>query len=470
MFTINKKVFKPKSFRRDILGVEKKVPTLGGKYLPYINFDNAASTPALQPVVEEMQDFLQWYSGVHRGTGYKSLLSSQFYDDSHETIANFVGADLDSQCVIMVKNTTEAINKLSYRMSFARGDVVISSMMEHHSNDLPWRNKARVKYIRVDQQGLLDLGDLEKLLQLHYPRVRLVTICGASNVTGHINPIHRIAEMAHAYRAEILVDGAQLLAHHPVNMIKEGDPRHIDYLAFSGHKIYAPFGSGVLIGPRKTFLQGEPEYSGGGTVDLVSRNQVWWTGLPEREEAGSPNVIGAFTLARSLQYLQKIGIEKLALYEEELLLYARERLQKLPGIKIYGSFPRLAVISFNIKGLEHALLGSILCFEAGIGVRTGCFCAQGYVRNLLGIDAESISGIYEGKEPALLPGMLRISLAAYNTREEIDRLLQGLERIIAQQTDFKKNYHFSPSVGAYIPRQWPRQAKTRWPFILPGWS
>ncbi len=116
------------------------------------------------------------------------------------------------------------------------------------------------------------------------------------------------------------------------------------------------------------------------------------------------------------------------------------------------------------------MLGSILCFEAGIGVRTGCFCAQGYVRNLLGIDAESISGIYEGKEPALLPGMLRISLAAYNTREEIDRLLQWLERIIAHQTDFKKNYHFSPSVGAYIPRQWPRQAKTRWPFILPGWS
>ncbi len=307
-----------REFRKNIIGINHEVPTIHKKKLRYINFDNAASTPALLPVIEEMQDFLGWYSGVHRGTGYKSLLSSQVYDECRNIIGQYLSADMDKNAVILLKNTTEAINKLAYRLNLSAGDMVLTSRMEHHSNDLPWRKKALVKYAEVDAQGLLDISDLEKKLKHNYPRVKLLAISGASNVTGHINDIYRLAELAHAHKAQIMVDAAQLIPHKRVALKPNGHPQHIDYIAFSGHKIYAPFGTGVLIGPRATFSEGEPEYVGGGTVDMVSRDQVFWTRPPDREEAGSPNVMGAFALAKTLQFLEKFNMEKLAEYESGL--------------------------------------------------------------------------------------------------------------------------------------------------------
>ncbi|MEN6348687.1 MAG: aminotransferase class V-fold PLP-dependent enzyme [Syntrophomonas sp.] len=450
---LQKKSFAPQRFREDIAGVNQKVPIGKRQSVPYIYFDNAASTPALKPVLREVNDLFNWYSGVHRGTGYKSLYCSRVYDDCHDTIARFVKADLDHDTVILVKNTTEAINKLSYRLAFKPGDIVISTFMEHHSNDLPWRRRGQVKYVEVDQKGMLDLSDLEKKLKSNYPRVKLLTVCGASNVTGHINPIHHLAEIAHGYGAEILVDGAQLVPHQAVDVKPANHPQHIDYLAFSGHKIYAPFGTGVLIGPRKTFSQGEPEYTGGGTISMVTSKEVYWAGLPDREEAGSPNLIGAFALARGLTYLEKTGMENLAGYEEELTNYAMEQLGKLPGIKIYGAFPRVGVISFNLPGIGHALVGSILCLEAGIGVRTGCFCAQPYVRKLLGIkeDPGQVKA-YLDKDVTKLPGMVRISLGAYNTRKEVDVLIKILKSIIVNKEQYRSNYKFSKTHGHYVPR------------------
>lgn len=439
-------------FRKNVAGINQVVPTIHKKKVRYVHFDNAASTPALLPVLQEMEEFMGWYSGVHRGTGYKSLVSSRVYDDCHQIIGRYLKTDMDKNVVILLKNTTEAINKLSYRLQLSANDIVISTMMEHHSNDLPWRKKAVLKYAEVDGQGILDVNDIEKKLKHHYPRVKLLTVTGASNVTGHTNDIHRLAELAHAYRAQIMVDGAQLIPHQQVDIKADHDPRHIDYIAFSGHKLYAPFGTGVLIGPRNTFLTGEPEYVGGGTVDMVTREHAFWANLPDREEAGSPNLVGAFTLAKTMQYLEKIGMDHLACHESQLVDYALRELKQVPGLIIYGSSPRVGVISFNMKGFSHAQLGAILCFEAGIGVRTGCFCAQGYVRRLLG-EKEDLNNLaaYENKEMDRLPGMVRISLAAYNTHAEIDNLVDWLKKIAKNKKHYQKNYVFSPDQCSYLP-------------------
>ncbi|MGI5879684.1 MAG: aminotransferase class V-fold PLP-dependent enzyme [Syntrophomonadaceae bacterium] len=441
--------FPYKTFRREVLGADLLVPALRGRNIPYIHFDNAASTPALKPIMEQMQEFLAWYSGVHRGTGHKSILCSKEYEKCHTQIGHFVQADLEHDTVILVKNTTEAINKLAYRLNFSADDVVVTSEMEHHSNDLPWRRHARVIYTRVDEKGLLDYEHLETLLRQHYPHVKLVSITGASNVTGHLNNLDLIARLAHEYNAEFMVDAAQLAPHHAINMYPHHDPRHIDYLAFSGHKIYAPFGIGVLIGSKKTFLQGEPDIIGGGTVNLVTPNLITWAGLPDREEAGSPNVMGAFILAKTLEYLQSFNLQSITAYENMLTAYALEQLQTIPGIIIYGAEPRLGVISFNLESIIHSQLGAMLSFEAGIGVRTGCFCAQHYVRKLLDENTPAYLSYSNTYPMENLPGMVRISLAAYNTHDEIDRLIRVLKQISDHPNYYCRKYPYSSIYGTY---------------------
>ena len=444
------------ALRSNIHGIDVKVPVLGGKKKPFIFFDNAASTPPLKSILAHMDEFMKWYSGVHRGTGYKSLLSSKVYDHSHDVIAEFVGADPVLDTVVLVKNTTEAINKLSYRLEFKPGDIVITTDMEHHSNDLPWRQQARVEYVQLDNLGKLDLDHLQSLLKKNYPRVKLVAVCGASNVTGHINDVHRIAELAHGFGARILVDGAQLIPHHSFNMKPHSHPQHIDFLAFSGHKIFAPYGCGALIGPRGVFEQGAPEYSGGGTVNMVFNDFVFWGAPPDRDEAGSPNVPGAYALAATLEYLKSLGMLQLSRHEQRLTSYVMEQLGNNREVILYGSTPRVGVVTFNIKGLSHALVGAILCFEAGIGVRTGCFCAQGYVRKLLG-ERENPGHLeyYAKRELYKLPGMVRISLAAYNTQQEVDVLLQMVEHIVSNKKAYRDSYYWSEELGTYIPKGLP---------------
>lgn len=444
------------SLRQNIHGIDIRVPIVGGKKRPFIYFDNAASTPPLKPVLRQMDEFMKWYSGVHRGTGYKSLISSRVYDHCHEVIGDFVGADAERDSVILVKNTTEAINKLSYRLGLGPGDIVITTAMEHHSNDLPWRARAQVEYVQVDAKGKLDLDHLKSLLKKHYPRVKLMAVCGASNVTGHINAVHQIAELAHGFGAPILVDGAQLIPHHSFDMKPHNHPQHIDFLAFSGHKIFAPYGCGVLIGPREVFARGAPEYSGGGTVNLVLADSVYWGAPPDRDEAGSPNVPGAYALASTLSCLNRLGMLQLSREEQRLTSHMMEGLRRNREVILYGSYPRVGVVSFNIKGMPHALVGAILCFEAGIGVRTGCFCAQGYVRRLLG-EKENLAHLehYANKQAYLLPGMVRVSLAAYNTSKEVDLFLHTVERISRNKKAYREYYHWSEQLGTYIPRNMP---------------
>lgn len=438
--------------RANVKGIGAKVPTRTRKKVDFVYLDNAASTPALSSVLEELDEFLNFYSGVHRGTGYKSLISSKIYDECHHSIGSFVGADLDKDVVIMVGNTTEAINKLSYSLPLQANDVVVTTAMEHHSNDLPWRARGEVKYAALDDKGMLNLADVEKCLRESYGRVKLLAVCGASNVTGHINNVHLLAAMAHEYGCKILVDGAQLVPHQAFDMKPHSHPEHIDYLAFSGHKIHAPFGVGVLIGHKDTFLNNVPVYPGGGTVKLVMDEQVFWADPPDKEEAGSPNVVGTFALARTLNYLDNLGMNILTQHEQRLTSYALQKLKSLNSVVVYGTQPRVGVISFNIKGLPHALVGSALGFEAGIGVRTGCFCAQRYVRHLLALDEDAqYLELFEQKEFAKLPGMVRISLSAYNSFEEIDYLTKWIKYLSENRFALRKEYSFSPLHGYYLP-------------------
>jgi len=427
------------------------VPLRRKRKSTFINFDNAASTPALKPVLAKTNKLLAWYSGVHRGTGYKSMISTRIFEHAHEVISTFAGADPIRDTVILVKNTTEAINKLSYRLNLSSIDVVISTMMEHHSNDLPWRRQGHLYYAELDDKGRLDIKDVEKKLRRWYPRVKLLTVCGASNVTGHINDIYYLAALAHEYGARILVDAAQFIPHQPFNMKPHDQPDHIDYVAFSGHKIYAPYGTGVLIGPRDTFIKGDPEYVGGGTVHMVGPGEVIWAGLPDREEAGSPNLVGAYALAETLKYIKAIGIERMADYEQELCEYAVRLMRGVKGLVIYGDFPRIGVISLNLSGINHSLLGAILCYEGGVGVRTGCFCAQTYVRYLMKRDLDSV--LHTGPTEAWqMPGMVRISFGAYNTFEEVNKVVDLLADAASNPREYHRDYILDLELGAYRPR------------------
>ncbi|HTY58941.1 MAG TPA: aminotransferase class V-fold PLP-dependent enzyme, partial [Bacteroidota bacterium] len=249
--------------RREIVGIDTRVPLLDGTERPYVFLDNAASTPALRGVLRAIEEFLPWYSGVHRGTGFKSVLATGVFDAAHDAIGRFVGADPSRTTVIFTKNTTECINKVSNRFRFAPGDVVITTVMEHHSNDLPWRKNARVVHCGTTPDGHPDLAAMKSAIAAAKGKLRLVAVSGASNITGLCSPVHEIAGWAHQAGAMIFVDAAQLAPHRPIDILPNDDPRHIDFLALSAHKMYAPFGTGALVGPKEFFDAGDPDAVGG---------------------------------------------------------------------------------------------------------------------------------------------------------------------------------------------------------------
>lgn len=429
----NRKFF---SYRKLIVGLDKEVPLRDGRKIVGINFDNAATTPPFISVLKEVMKFSPWYSSVHRGTGYKSLLSSQIYDEAREKVLDFVKADRSKYTVIFVKNTTEGINKLSYRLIEDRESVVISTCMEHHSNDLPWRDKCRVEYVEVDKRGMLCLEDLEFKLKINKGKVKLVTVTGASNVTGYVNDIHRIAKLAHEHGAKILVDGAQLVPHVEIDMKPCDSEEHIDYLVFSAHKMYAPFGIGVVVAPRECFRYGSPEYTGGGTVQLVTRDYVDWDEPPNKEEAGSPNVLGVVALITAIQELKKLGMKNIESQELALAEYTLKRMKKIPFVQLYGSSDegvrRVGIVPFNVVGIPHGVIAKTLSEDAGIAVRSGCFCAHPYVQRLLAISRQEME-MYRAHPKLTKPGLVRISFGLYNTFNEVDVLINSINKIIANK-------------------------------------
>lgn len=449
-------------YRPLFVGMDIRVPVLDGRQVPYISLDNAASTPALRHAALSVDKFMEFYSSVHRGTGFKSQISTRAYEDARHKVMQFVGAnDVDHVC-IFGKNTTEAVNKLARRFPFtSQRDVVFVSSMEHHSNDLPWRAAARVVHIHLLPDGSLDETDFDAKLAHYAGRLALVSISGASNVTGFINPVHRLAEKVHAVGAQIAVDCAQLAPHRKVDMLALDDPAHFDYVMISAHKMYAPYGCGALIGRRDTFDQGEPDMRGGGEVEIVTLDSVTWSRAPERDEAGSPNTVGAIALAAAISQLEAVGMDVVAAHEAELTTYALNKFKSIPQVRLLGSTDpekaseRLGVIPLNLEGYSHYLLAAILGFEFGIGVRNGCFCAHPYVLHLMDVKDEEANRVrfqMHAGDRRLVPGLVRVSFGLYNRVEDIDALVDAFERILRKE--FRGTYEQDKASGEFLPQGW----------------
>ncbi len=450
------------NYRDLFVGLDVQVPLLDGRQVTYVNLDNAASTPSLRHVADCVQNFLGYYSSVHRGMGFKSQVSTHAYEQARLATLQFVGADPRDHICIFGKNATEAINRLSRRFPFTDDkNIILVSMMEHHSNDLPWRAVGRVVHVHLTPDGCLDEEDFDKKLARHAGRIAMVAISGASNVTGYVNPIHRLAEKAHKAGAQIMIDCAQLAPHRQIRMLPLDDPAHLDYVAISAHKMYAPFGTGALIGRRDLFEQGAPDLRGGGEVEIVTVDDVVWSEPPERDEAGSPNTVGAVALGAAIAQLEAIGMQAVANHETELTRYALEQLARVPNLRMFGcpdpekTANRLGVIPVVVEGMSHYLVAAILGYEYGIGVRNGCFCAHPYLLNLLGVSEDRAGWVRSSilsHDRREVPGLVRISFGLYNEKEDVDVLVNALLDI--QKGKYKGKYSQDVRSGAFQPEGW----------------
>ena len=431
-----------------MVGIDEHVPLLDGRSVPYVNLDNAATTPALQSVLDAVTDLLPRYASVHRGTGYKSRYTTEAYERARRVVGRFVGADPDRDTVVFGKHTTDAINTLAQAVVLPDDAVVITTVLEHHSNDLPWRKRARVLHVRAASDGTLDEDHLDELLAAHAGRIGMVCVTGASNVTGVVPRIHTIAERVHAAGGLVMVDAAQLAAHRPIDLRPHDDPGHLDFVALSGHKVYAPFGAGALIGRRDAFRP-VPHHPGGGTIEAVTLADVRWAELPDREEGGSPNVLGAVALAAAVERLQAVGLERVADHERCLVRHITARLRTLPGVHLHApdveAVDRVGVVPFTVDGIEHGRLAAVVGHEHGIGIRSGCFCAHPYVAHLLGLSTADVLGAPPGRL-----GAARVSVAAYTDQADIDRLVHALTAVCGGEI---RGEYRQEAAGDWVPRR-----------------
>jgi selenocysteine lyase/cysteine desulfurase len=403
------------------------VPCVDGVERPYLAFDVAASTGALPSVLDRVEGFLPTYSSIHRGAGYKSQRATTAYEDARDAMMSFAGRQGRDDVAIICRNTTEAINHLAYRLRLSPGDVVLTTVIEHHANLLPWSRVATCRHIECRPDGTFTAGDVEAALD-ESPPPRLLTITGASNITGWLPPIDEIVSLAHGRGVQVAVDAAQLAPHRPL-------PESCDFIAWSGHKMYAPFGAGVLIGPRAAFAEGDPFLAGGGAVDLVELNDVVWTDPPDREEAGSPNVVGAVALHAAIDTLTGLGWPAIVAHDRHIARLLREGLAGIPGVRLLGpglATETLPVATFTVQGISHSLVAARLSFEDGIGVRHGCFCAHPYLIRLLGLSDAEVDAFREEVrrgDRRRMPGAVRASGGINTTEADVTRLLAAVARI-----------------------------------------
>lgn len=401
---------------QQINDIRKDFPILSEKIYKkdLIYFDNGATTQKPRAVVEKIeQGYYHTNANIHRGVHYLSQKATEAHEEAREVVAGFLGADNKKE-IIFTRGTTEAINLIafSYGEAFcSEGDEIIVSVMEHHSNIVPWqmlceRKKMTLRVIPANEAGELDMKVYKSLLN---ERTKLVSVTHVSNVLGTINPVKEIITLAHANNTPVLIDGAQAVPHIAVN-VKELDA---DFYVFSGHKIYAPTGIGALYGKEK-WLNAIPPYQGGGEmIATVSFEKTTYNELPFKFEAGTPDYIGSTALAEALKYVSNIGIDSIADYEHELLLYATEKLNEIQGMRIIGQAQnKSSVISFLVNDIHPYDIGMLLD-KLGIAVRTGHHCAQPLIDSLD------------------IPGTVRASFAFYNTKEEIDIFVAALKKVVA---------------------------------------
>ncbi|QYA93710.1 aminotransferase class V-fold PLP-dependent enzyme [Streptomyces anulatus] len=419
-----------------VLGKNVTVPLVTGGEVTYAALDYAASAPALQRVWDDVAAYAPYYGSVHRGAGYLSQLSTDLFENSRRTVAEFLGCRADDQ-VVFTRSTTDSLNLLA--AAIPADCQVFVYETEHHASLLPWRD-ARVTYLNAPRTPAQAVESLERALADRDPYgPALVCVTGASNVTGELWPVKELAAAAHAHGARIVLDAAQLAPHHPVD-IAELD---VDWVAFSGHKLYAPFGSGVLAGRADWLQAAEPYLAGGGASRKVARRadggvDVDWHTTAARHEAGSPNVIGVYSIASACKALTEAGFEGLVAREQELVGRVREGLAEVPEVQVLSLFgddaPRVGVISFVVRGWNSSHFAAALSAEYGIGVRDGLFCAHPLVRTLLGSDPQDPG---ECGAPDAEPGerslnAIRVSFGAGTPDEHIDRFLRAVSELVRE--------------------------------------
>ena len=398
----------------DVCKIREDFPILEEKVYgkPLVYLDNGATSQRPRSVVEKMTEYyLRYNSNVHRGVHFLSNKCTDANEEAREIVREFIHAAFVEE-VIFTRGTTESINLVAHSFGEAfihEGDEILVTEMEHHANIVPWqmlcdRKKAVLKVVPFKDNGELDMQAFSALLS---ERVKLVAVAYVSNVLGTVNPVRRIIEAARGFGAYVLIDGAQAVQHIPVD-VQDLD---CDFFVFSGHKIYGPTGVGVLYG-KKNLLEVLPPWQGGGEmIKEVRFEKTTYNDLPFKFEAGTPDFIGIIGLGEAIKYVDSVGLAQIAPYEHELLRYAMERMREIPNIRLYGEAPeKSSVISFGIEGIHHFDMGTLLD-KMGIAVRTGQLCAEPVMQH------------YD------VTGMVRASIGMYNTREEIDRLCEGVKKV-----------------------------------------
>jgi selenocysteine lyase/cysteine desulfurase len=395
------------------------VPLVTGGHLPYANLDYAASTPCLAEVRDAVDRLLPWYSSVHRGAGLASQVSTKVYKKARAAVRTFVGAPPDAT-VLFTRNTTDALNLLG--RCLPAGTQVFRFATEHHAALLPWRS-ARVHRLGVPAGPEEAVRALARALAAAPAGPKLVVVTGASNVTGELWPVAELAEVARLFGAHTVLDAAQLAVHRPVDVKAWG----LSWVALAGYKVYAPFGSGALVGTADWLADAEPYLVGGGATASVVQEAgvetVTWSGLPNRHEGGSPNVIGAHALATACEAVTRLGWEHLVEHERDLADRLRSGLAAIPGVRLLSMWgedhPSTGIVSFTVSGQDLHLTATALAAEHGIGIRHGAFCAHQAVRSML-----NSLGAQDSRRA------LRASIGLGSTPEHVDRLVRGLHDLV----------------------------------------
>ena len=401
------------SAEMDIERIKRDFPILAerihGKRLVYL--DNAATSQKPRAVIDAIVHYYDHLNAnIHRGVHTLSVRATEAHDEARETVRRFIQA-ADANEIIFVRGATEAINLVAQtygRANVSEGDEVLITAMEHHSNIVPWQmlceeKRAHLRVAPIDDAGDLELDAFEKLLS---PRTRIVAVTHVSNALGTVNPLRKIIQLAHAHDVPVLVDGAQAVPHLPVDVQALG----CDFYAFSGHKVYGPTGIGVLYGKEEILAEMPPYQGGGDMISSVTFEKTTYNVVPYKFEAGTPDIAGAIGLGAALEYVSRLGMEKIAAHEHDLLVYATEKVGALPGVRLIGTAShRAGLLSFVMDGVHPHDLGTILDRE-GIAIRTGHHCAQPVM------------------ERFKIPATARASFAVYNTREDVDALVEGMRK------------------------------------------
>ncbi|WP_458085660.1 aminotransferase class V-fold PLP-dependent enzyme [Streptomyces malaysiensis] len=419
-----------------VLGSDVLVPLVTGGEVTYAALDYAASAPALRRVWDDIAAYAPYYGSVHRGAGYLSQLSTDLFENSRKDVAAFLGCREDDQ-VVFTRSTTDSLNLLA--AVAPRGTEVFVFETEHHASLLPWEQRAdlTVRYLSAPRSPRQAVETLERALAGRSGGPALVCVTGASNVTGELWPVRELAAAAHAHGARIVLDAAQLAPHHPVD-IAEAD---VDWVAFSGHKLYAPFGAGVLAGRADWLREARPYLAGGGASRKVARRDdggvdVEWHTTAARHEAGSPNVIGVYAIASACKALTEAGFEGLVARERQLIEKVRAGLAEVPEVRVLSLFgddaPRVGVLSFVVEGWNSSHFAAALSAEYGIGVRDGLFCAHPLVRTLLDSEPDEPG---ECGAPEAAPGeralnAIRVSFGAGTPDEHVERFVGAVKELV----------------------------------------